>query len=705
MSADPSALSEMRMRWAALRAEYDQFRFHLPDALLEVEFPSARVLYMNKVALVLLGYSQEDVDEGIFGLDLLTPESAARALAIADAQLDPTIRAGKPYERMRGQHLYEFTMVRKDGSTFPAEVQGSYVLDERSMPLGVRYMFRDITERTRDGLALKRSNALLAALTAAQANFIRGASPAVVFDSLLEKLIEATESEYGMIGEVLRRPDGTPFLRTWALTNIAWDEASRRMYAERGAAGMEFTNLENLIGHAITTGQPIIANDPAHDPRSGGLPPGHPPLNAFLGLPIVGGGKVLGLIGLANRPGGYSGQDCADLEPMVTTCGTIIEARLAETRRREAEERLALALRGADLSIWELDVAAGWLLSSYRPWSEPAAASPAASLKWWLDRVHPEDRERLHTAIADHLAGRTPHIECEHRFGSGPGQWTWVLTRGTVVERAADGRPLRAAGSFLNISDRKAAEADLSRLEVQVRQSQKLESLGVFVGGIAHDFNNLLTAVLGNLYLVRQSLPPGPERELADEARQAAQRGADLVRRLLTYARPEVAGGERIAIDSLLDETAVLARSMLTPSVQLTVRRRRDPAFVQGSRTSLQQVLLNLIMNASDAMPRGGQITVTRRVVEIGPRHRWAPPDLPRGRYHVVSVTDTGTGMTPDIIERIFDPFFTTKGVGRGTGLGLSTSLGIARAHGGWLTVESTPGQGSTFRLLLPIAE
>ncbi len=704
LSAEPSSFPEPWQRFASLRAEYNQFRFHLPDALLELEFPSARVLYMNRMALVLLGYDQEDVDAGIFGLSLLTPEGAARALEIADAQLDPTIRSGRPYERMYGQHLYEFTLVRKDGSTFQAEVQGSYVLDERSMPVGVRYMFRDITERAEAAQALKRSNALLAALTGAQANFIRGSSPAVVFDSLLEKLLEATGSEYGMIGEVLRRADGTPFLRTWALTNIAWDDASRRMYEERGSTGMEFTNLENLMGHAITTGRPVIANQPSGDRRSGGLPPGHPALNAFLGLPVVAGGQVLGLIGLANRPGGYSEQDCADLEPMVTTCGTIIEARRAEARRRAAEERLELALRGADLSIWEFDIPSQRLVSGYRTWASPGDAPTAAGLGWWLDQVHPGDRERLQTAIDDHLAGRTPLIECEHRFGAGPGQWAWVLTRGTVVERSADGQPLRAAGSFLNITDRKAAEADLSRLEVQVRQSQKLESLGVFVGGIAHDFNNLLTAVLGNLYLVHQSLPAGPERELADEARRAAERGADLVRRLLTYARPEVAGGEAIALDALLDETVAFARSMLTPSVRLSVRHSREPGLVHGSRTSLQQVLLNLIVNASDAMPGGGGINVTRRIAEIGPRHRWAPPDLPRGRYHVVSVTDTGAGMTPDIIERIFDPFFTTKGVGRGTGLGLSTSLGIARAHGGWLTVESTPGAGSTFRLLLPVS-
>jgi signal transduction histidine kinase len=698
---------DLAQRWAALNAEYEQFRYHLPDALLEIELPSTRVAYLNRVAQVLLGYTEGDVEAGIIGLNLLTPEGAAEALRIADGHLDPTIRFGQPYQRQPGQHLYDFTMVRKDGTTFPAEVQGSYVLDEHSMPRGVRFMFRDTTDRTHAAAATARSNALLAALSEAQANFIRGANPGVVFNRLLDSLLEITGSEYGFIGEVMRRPDGAQYLKSWALTNIGWDEATRRLYEEHAAGGMEFENLNTLFGHAITTGQLVIANDPANHPAGGGLPTGHPPLNAFLGIPVVVGGEVIGLLGMANRPGGYSEQDCSDLGPFVTTCGTIIEARRNETGRKEAEERLGLALRGADLSIWEWHIPLQRLFTTYRPRNLPAGEPglDGASPWRWLELVHQDDRPRLESAFADHVAGLTPVIECEHRFSAGEGQWSWVLTRGMVVERDASGKPVRAAGSFLNINDRKAAEADLSRLEIQVRQSQKLESLGVFVGGIAHDFNNLLTAVLGNIYLLQRSLQDDNERELAAEAAHAAERGADLVGRLLTYARPEAAAGGAIALDGLLDETALLARSMLTPSMRLTVRHSREPGLATGSRTSLEQVLLNLIMNARDAMPEGGRITLARRITDIGPRHRWAPPDLPRGRYHVISVSDTGTGMTPDVMERIFDPFFTTKGVGRGSGLGLSTSLGIARAHGGWLTAESTPGAGSTFRLLLPVSE
>jgi two-component system cell cycle sensor histidine kinase/response regulator CckA len=126
---------------------------------------------------------------------------------------------------------------------------------------------------------------------------------------------------------------------------------------------------------------------------------------------------------------------------------------------------------------------------------------------------------------------------------------------------------------------------------------------------------------------------------------------------------------------------------------------------VKGSSSALEQVLVNLFVNARDAMPDGGTITVSRSTVMLTSKRRWAPPELPRGRYHVIAVRDTGTGMPPDVLEKIFDPFFTTKPVGRGSGLGLPTALAIARAHGGWLSAESTPGRGSIFRLLLPVLD
>jgi len=805
-------------------ADLEQFRLHLPEAFVEVGFPSFQVTYMNQVARALLGYTAEDIAAGIHGYSLLDERSLVEVLDAATKHLAGSTWIGKPYEREPGQRVFQLTLIRKDGSRFPADVQGSYILDDAGTPVGVRYIFRDTTlrqlaelerarlaaivessddaiiSRTLDGVVLswnsaaermygytaaemvgstlkrievpggavlrqalerdgriepatietrrrrkdrstvevsvsifpvrdargevfavgnierdigeriralneiRRSSELIEALSSAQTLFIRERDARTVFQALLSSLLRLTGSRYGFIGQVLYR-DGMPYLKTCALTDISWDEASRELYQRHLEDGLEFTNPETLIGRVITTGEPVISNDPKSDPRRGAGPDRQPPLDSFLGLPIRVGEETIGMVGIANREGGYDESIARFLEPLLTTCGSIFEASKTEAARREAEDRLERAMRGGELALWEWDIQAGQLSAHFAAAGARGLAPDAPKdIASFSARVHPDDRAAVEDAFRGHAEGRYPLIDCEHRALNGAGKYRWMLTRGMVVSRAPDGRPLRAAGTFLDITERKLAEEERLRLEQQVRQSQKLESLGVFAGGIAHDFNNLLTAILGNLYLLSQRVD-GPERELALEAREAAERGADVVRRLLAFARPEVERRETIDLDRLITETVKLARSVLTPQVHVKVHSGNPAsASVTGSWTSLQQVLMNLMVNARDAMPAGGTITVSRRLVTVGPRHRWAPPELARGKYHVIAISDTGDGMPPEVVARIFDPFFTTKDIGRGSGLGLSTALGIARAHGGWLAVESTPGEGSTFRLLLPAA-
>ncbi len=256
---------------------------------------------------------------------------------------------------------------------------------------------------------------------------------------------------------------------------------------------------------------------------------------------------------------------------------------------------------------------------------------------------------------------------------------------------------------LMDITERRQRDEDRRRLEMQSRQSQKLESLGELAGGIAHDFNNLLTAILGNLHLLRTEIGDRPDAlDLIDQATNAAARGATLVRGLLDFARPEVDRWEHTDLGALIRETASLVRPLLTTATQLIVEPLPERRVAVGNPNALEQVLVNLIVNARDALPDGGTITVSLSQKAIQPEDGWTPPDLMRGTYHVLSVSDTGTGIAPEVQERIFDPFFSTKARGTGTGLGLSISLSIARSHGGWLSVESQPGAGSTFRFFLP---
>lgn len=183
----------------------------------------------------------------------------------------------------------------------------------------------------------------------------------------------------------------------------------------------------------------------------------------------------------------------------------------------------------------------------------------------------------------------------------------------------------------------------------------------------------------------------------------AADRGADLVRRLLGFSRPGLNSREVVSLENLFRETQTLIQRTLGPSVQLIFEPGPPEETTYGEFTSLQQVLVNLLLNARDAMPHGGTILVRRAIRDIGAEPIWAQRGVGPGRCHEISVTDGGTGMSRELVQRIFDPFFTTKGVGKGTGLGLSTAFSIVRAHGGWLEVESEEGAGSTFRMLLPV--
>jgi PAS domain S-box-containing protein len=307
----------------------------------------------------------------------------------------------------------------------------------------------------------------------------------------------------------------------------------------------------------------------------------------------------------------------------------------------------------------------------------------------WQGRIPPDDLARVVAAMSGAVAGTVATEEFALRDATGD-----------FRRMAAVFCPTEEGGAAI-IQDVTAERA----LAVQVQRAQQMETLGTLAGGIAHDFNNLLTAILGNIFLIENGLPAeSPLRPLSADARLAGERGAELVRRLLDYSRPQVERREPISIAALITETAKLAQHGLTPQVEMGIVSGDPRATTIGNFASLQQVLLNLMVNARDAMSGGGKLTVTCETAEITGSDVTAGVAASPGPYHAIRVADTGTGIPNDVLPRIFDPFFTTKGVGKGSGLGLPTALSIIRAHGGWLDVETSEGSGSTFRILLPAA-
>jgi len=243
-------------------------------------------------------------------------------------------------------------------------------------------------------------------------------------------------------------------------------------------------------------------------------------------------------------------------------------------------------------------------------------------------------------------------------------------------------------------------------LEEQLRHSQKMEAVGRLAGGIAHDFNNLLTAIIGYTEIVLHSLDPKDARRAdAEEIGRAAMRAADLTRQMLAFSRRQVLQPKIINLNTALEKVEPMLRRVIGEDIVMTITGRAANPFVRVDRGQVEQVVMNLVVNARDAMPQGGRLTVETADVVLDEASVADQPDARPGSYVMLSVSDSGVGMTPDVRARIFEPYFTTKDVGKGTGLGLSTAYGIVRQSDGHISVSSELGLGTTFRIYLPLAD
>jgi len=253
-----------------------------------------------------------------------------------------------------------------------------------------------------------------------------------------------------------------------------------------------------------------------------------------------------------------------------------------------------------------------------------------------------------------------------------------------------------------DISERKQAEREQRRLEEQLAQSRRMESIGQLAGGVAHDFNNVLTPILNYAIMMQDDMPPDdPRRVDLDEIVRAAQRARDLTRQLLTFARKQTLTLKPVDLNQVVIGLCRMLERTLRENIDLQLGLAPHLGVVEGDTGQIEQVLLNLVLNAQDAMPDGG----TLRIETAMCRKEESGADVPAGTYVRLLVRDTGIGMDAETRVRIFEPFFTTKELGRGTGLGLSTVYGIVRQHGGWIDLDSAPGRGTAFHVYLPAKE
>lgn len=400
-----------------------------------------------------------------------------------------------------------------------------------------------------------------------------------------------------------------------------------------------------------------------------------------------------------------------ELKKIVFIGDDVTERKRIRDALAHKEKMLAVVIMETGSGTWEWYVKTGKVVYNER-WAEIVGYTleelQPVSIQTWMDLCHPEDLKRSRELVYTHFSQKYPYYACECRLRHKAGHWIWVDDRGKVVEWSEDGKPLLMAGISMDITQRKQAEEEKTIMEAQNRQLQKAKSLGLMAGAIAHHFNNQLQVVMGNLELAMADLPPnsGPDNPLA-QASMAARKAAGVSGLMLTYLGQTPGKQEAMDLSDVCRQSLRMLHDAM-PKHMVVKADLPDPGPVIIANTSrIHQVLTHLLTNAWESLAdpnRTVYLTVTTVLPEnIATTNRF-PVDWKPGNtsYACIEVRDSGCGIAQKDIETLFDPFFTTKFSGRG--LGLPVILGIVRANTGGVTVESEPGQGSVFRIFLPVS-
>lgn len=415
-----------------------------------------------------------------------------------------------------------------------------------------------------------------------------------------------------------------------------------------------------------------------------------------------------------------------DREYMLAIVRDIAARKNAEDALRRSREHLDALIRTVDGIVWEAEPGAHQF-TFVSPRAERLLGYPVQQWledpSFWSTHIHRDDRDHAVCCWSACVREQRDH-EIEYRMLAADGRSVWLRDLVSVV--IADGRVVALRGIMVDVTERR-------RLEEQLRQSQKMEALGQLAGGVAHDLNNILTTIIMEAELAIGSAESGNDggaaapdaygdrdgqgdaggaRPTANELmrgmlqiRGAAERAADLTRRLLLVSRKQVMKPRLMDLNEVVSHIAQMLERLIGEDVTLTLKVDTSPRLLRADAGMLDQVILNLAVNARDAMPNGGRLEIETGETIIDEAAARANPDAAPGRYVWLSVTDTGCGIPPDVLPRIFEPFFTTKDHGKGTGLGLATVYGIVKQHRGWIRVDTQVGRGSTFRIALPASE
>ncbi len=548
---------------------------------------------------------------------------------------------------------------------------------------------------------LRASNNLLNTLTIAQNRYFLDPNPRELFEGVLNALLELTQGEYGFIAEIMRDEDNQPYIKTFAITNIAWNDATRAFYEKYSNEGLEFHNLNTLFGSAITTEKPVISNDPKNDPRSGGLPEGHPDLRSFLGLPFHAADVFVGMIGIANRPGGFDQGVVDFLEPFLATCAGIVQAYKNERLRKTAEEQLVRSeqrIRAIVENVIDaiITINSRGIVQTFNPAAERIFGYTASEVIGKnINTIIPEPHRGLHDGYVqkyletgeNEIIGKTREIEGERKDKT-------IFPLEISVSEMRIGNEIGFIGIVRDISERKLIESELVTAREESEKANRAKS--DFLAVMSHEIRTPMNGILGMTHVVLDSELTQEQRENLNLVNYSAKSLLSLINDILDFSKIEAGKldldysdfriGDRL--DEIMQSLAIKAHEKnlnLVCNVDDKV-----PEVVTGDLGRLRQIIVNLVGNAIK-FTEAGVISLNVCVVS-------QTSDEVELKFEVC---DTGVGIPRENQEMIFNPFTqadssTTRKYG-GTGLGLAITSQLVEMMNGKIWVESEPGKGSVF--------
>ena len=541
-------------------------------------------------------------------------------------------------------------------------------------------------ESTSQASTLQQQQQLNEVIARAQSQFIRETDRRKAFDGLLTDILSLTQSEYGFVGEVLRTAKGKPYLKTYAISNIAWSDATRAFYETNAPQGMEFLNLDTLFGAVMTTGEPVIANHPASDPRRGGLPEGHPSLDAFLGMPVHHGDELVAMIGLSNRPGGYDQALIECMRPLLVILGQLVVAARIQQQHRKGQQELSRFKNTLDRTLDCVFMFDATSLKFF--YVNEGAMRQVGYSRDELLHMHPYDikpditEAQFHALIAPLLAGEQDSLTFEtthkHKYGQR------IQVEIFLQYIAPKDEPARFVAIVRDVTERKRVERMKSE----------------FVSTVSHELRTPLTSISGALGL----LTGGALGALSEQARTMVDIAHQNSLRL-TFLINDLLDMEKLLAGKMHFDMQV--QSLMPPlkqsisdiqsyagqrMIRLSLNGNTDDISVNVDLQRLQQIMANLLSNAVKFSPGGGLVEVT----------------VSRGDTMArVEVKDSGTGIPAAFHEHIFQKFAQadasdTRQKG-GTGLGLAITRELVERMGGTIGFESVEGEGAVFFFELPL--